>query len=254
MPRIHEEGNRFEILVAGDLKRFGEHFSFVIRNGELGGLACELAGLHLHLHGGAVALQHLLVVHDVGDEEVCGLLIGAEPDGIDREVRLLSGVKGVRAAVVDAVGEHHHRPDVAVGVEQADVIEQRGEVRGFVGEVYFAILVVGYGKVNILITDQIGVHIVLLPKVIQDFPQLLGIFGGVPVGVFAGGDGLAVVDGENDDGFVGLLADHFEHGREQQEGEQRHGHAAQGGHDDAGAFLEGDVVVAEVEKQRITDA
>ena len=105
----------------------------------------------------------------------------------------------------------------------------------------------------VFIAHKIDIHIVLFGEFVDNILQLLWIFGGVEIRVFPGFDGFAVVYREDNHRFVGLLADHLEHRRKQQECKQRHREPAQRSHDDAVAFLESHIVVAKIEIQRIAD-
>ena len=104
----------------------------------------------------------------------------------------------------------------------------------------------------VLIAHQIGIHIVLFAKFVNDLLQLFRIIACIIGSILARLDGFAVIDRKDNHGLVGLLASHLKHGREQQEGEQRHRDATQGGHRDAGTLLEDHVVVPVIEEQGVT--
>ena len=106
----------------------------------------------------------------------------------------------------------------------------------------------------VFVAHKIGFHNVGVAQLGNQLGHLAGILLGIEGGILVGFHGLAVVDGHQHDGFVGLLHREFHHRGEQQESDQGHGQTAQRRHRDAHRLLKDDVVVLVVEIQGVANA
>ena len=245
---FHRHLHGFKVLVSADVDVLCENDILIFINVENGLLARQVVGGDLDFHWEIVADEGLPVVDDVGDEGVGLNGRVASGHGVNREFQFLSLVLGIAAGIVDAVGNQDHRAHVVVCVQIVHLFKKGRDIGGLISKVGFEwFIVTGY---FVLLSNQVGLDFVFIAEIMDEFIHFYLKIRTIESRVLGGCHGFGIVDGEDEQGFVALTHAQFEHGREQQDGDQGHGNSAQNRHHNGRPLVEVGVPVAEIECKR----